>query len=232
MNLSNYQNPYVVAEAAPATRAVFMRRTYLHLAGAIAAFVGVEAVLINSSIGIALAQKMLTGSWLLVLGAFMLVSWIADRWASSTTSKGMQYLGLGLFVVAEAILFLPLLIIAVYKSSPQVLPMSVMVTALLFAGLTTVAFTTKADFSFLRGALTIGGFVALGLIVCSILFGFQLGLIFSGVMVVFAGAAILYNTSNIMYHYNEEQYVAASLSLFASVALLFWYVLRIFMSRD
>ena len=60
----------------------------------------------------------------------------------------------------------------------------------------------------------------------------QLGLIFSGVMVVFAGAAILYNTSNIMHHYNEAQYVAASLSLFASVALLFWYVLRIFMSRD
>jgi FtsH-binding integral membrane protein len=232
MNLSNYQNPYVVADASASSRATFLRRTYLHLAGAIAAFAGLEALLINSSFGIALAEKMLAGSWLLVLGAFMLVSWIADRWASSSTSKGMQYLGLGLFIVAEAIIFLPLLIIAVYKSSPQVLPMAVMVTALLFAGLTTVAFTSGADFSFLRGALTIGGFVALGLIACSLIFGFQLGLIFSGAMVIFAGAAILYNTSNIMRQYNEEQYVSASLALFSSVALLFWYVLRIFMSRD
>jgi FtsH-binding integral membrane protein len=48
-------------------------------------------------------------------------------------------------------------------------------------------------------------------------------------MVAFAGAAILYETSNILHHYRPNQHVAASLSLFASVALLFWYVLRIFM---
>lgn len=232
MSISNYQNPYVVADSAPSSRATFMRRTYLHLAGAIAAFVGIEALLLNTPIGSAIASKILSVSWLLILGAFMLVSWVAERWAASSTSKGMQYAGLGLFIVAEAVLFLPLLYMAVYKSSPQVLPMATMVTALLFAGLTTVAFTTSTDFSSLRGALTIGGFVALGLIACSILFGFQLGLIFSGVMVIFAGAAILYHTSNIMHRYSEEQYVAASLSLFASVALLFWYVLRIFMSRD
>jgi FtsH-binding integral membrane protein len=35
-----------------------------------------------------------------------------------------------------------------------------------------------------------------------------------------------------MYHYTKEQYVAASLELFASVALLFWYVLRILMSLN
>ena len=51
-------------------------------------------------------------------------------------------------------------------------------------------------------------------------------------MIVLASGSILYNTSAIMYHYAPGQHVAASLSLFASVALLFWYVLRLFMSRD
>jgi len=51
-------------------------------------------------------------------------------------------------------------------------------------------------------------------------------------MVILAAGSILYNTSNIIHHYNTQQYVAASLSLFASVALLFWYLLQIFMSRD
>ncbi|MCP4136586.1 MAG: permease, partial [bacterium] len=42
--------------------------------------------------------------------------------------------------------------------------------------------------------------------------------------------AILYTTSNIVHEYNTTQYVAASLSLFAAVALLFWYILRIVMA--
>jgi FtsH-binding integral membrane protein len=51
-------------------------------------------------------------------------------------------------------------------------------------------------------------------------------------MIGFAGAAILYDTSNIMRNYPEDRYVAAALELFASIALMFWYVLRLFMSRD
>jgi FtsH-binding integral membrane protein len=78
----------------------------------------------------------------------------------------------------------------------------------------------------------VGGFVALGIIVVSMIFGFNLGTIFAGAMALFASVAILYNTSNIIHHYRTDQYVSAALSLFASVALLFWYILRIFMSRD
>ncbi|MEM6329409.1 MAG: permease, partial [Planctomycetota bacterium] len=39
-----------------------------------------------------------------------------------------------------------------------------------------------------------------------------------------------YDTSNVMHHYQPGQHVAASLSLFASVALLFWYVVRLLMA--
>jgi FtsH-binding integral membrane protein len=52
-------------------------------------------------------------------------------------------------------------------------------------------------------------------------------------MIGLAGAAILYDTSNVLHNFPEDRYVAAALELFASVALLFWYVLRLFMSsRD
>jgi uncharacterized protein len=69
-------------------------------------------------------------------------------------------------------------------------------------------------------------------IIASLIFGFELGTWFSVAMIGFAGAAVLYDTSNIMHHYPEDKYVAASLALFASIALMFWYILRLFMSRD
>jgi FtsH-binding integral membrane protein len=62
------------------------------------------------------------------------------------------------------------------------------------------------------------------------LVGFSLGIFFMGAMVAFAAAYILYDTSNVMKHYRTDQHVAASLALFASVALMFWYMLQLLMS--
>lgn len=233
MNNNTYQNPYVVAaDASSSDRSRFIRQTYLHLALAVLAFIGIEAVLLNSPLAPGLINLMVGTqySWLIVLALFMGVSWLAERWAQSSTGKPMQYLGLGVYVLAQAVIFVPLLYVAKNYSSPEVIPMAGMVTVGLFLGLTAVVVTTKADFSFLRSFLVIGGFVALGLIAASIVFGFNLGTLFAGVMVVFAAAAILYSTSNVFLHYRTDQYVAAALSLFASVALLFWYILRIFLS--
>ncbi|MGY8644063.1 MAG: Bax inhibitor-1/YccA family protein [Verrucomicrobiales bacterium] len=230
---SGYANPYTVAGAVPTERAGFIRRTYGHLALAILAFVGLEYVILQQPWVESMAMKMTGGmSWLLVLGAFMVVSWIANKWAMSDTSRGMQYLGLGLFIVAEAIIFTPMLFIASKYSSPEVIPKAALVTLFIFAGLTSAVFVTKKDFSFLRSFLVIGGFIAMGIIVCGILFGFNLGTWFAGAMAIFASVAILYSTSNVMNHYRTDQHVSAALSLFSSVALLFWYILRIFMARD
>lgn len=219
----------IASQASPNERQQFIQKTYLHLAGAIALFVGIEILLFVTPAAEAIASLIfkLPFSWLAVLGGFMLLGWLARQMASRTSSKQTQYIGLGLYVLGEAIIFVPLLFIAVYYTSPEVLPSAAILTGLLFAGLTTVAFTTKADFSFLGSILTMVGFVALGLIICSVIFGFKLGIFFSFAMVVFASAAILYDTSNVIHHYTTDQYVAASLELFASVALLFWYVLQI-----
>ena len=223
-----------VAQAQPDTRAAFIRRTYAHLAGAVAVFVGLEAILLKSPLAPAMMKFISANQygWLMILGAFILAGWLGRSMAAGARTITTQYLGLGFYVVAEAIIFVPILYIATSYSSPSVLPTAAILTGLLFAGLTTVAFTTRTDFSFLRGILTIGGFVALGLIVCATIFGFGLGLVFSVAMVGLASAAILYDTSKIIHHYGPSQHVAAALELFASVALLFWYVLRIVMSMS
>jgi FtsH-binding integral membrane protein len=174
---------------------------------------------------------MLGMNWLLILGAFMVVGWLASHVAHRVESKPLQYLALAGFVVAEAIIFLPLLYIAVL-TQPAVIESAAGVTLLGTAGLTAVAFMTRKDFSFLRGMLMWGGMLALVAIAGGVLFGFQLGTWFSVAMIGFAGAAVLYDTSNVLHHYPEDRYVGAALELFASIALMFWYVLRLFMSRD
>ena len=243
--MDSYSNPYnspsfAVASAAADERAQFITKTYLHLAGAIAALVMLDTVLLQLPITNQLVGMMGGMGWLIVLGAFMAVSWVANSWARSNTSRSMQYAGLALYVVAESIILLPLLSYAAMMSnSPRgaemfsgVIGTAGLATLGLFSVMTAVVFITRKDFSFMRSVLMFGGFAALGLIVCAILFNFSLGPIFTYAMIAFACGHILYDTSNVMHHYRTDQYVAASLSLFASVALLFWYVLRIVMAAQ
>jgi hypothetical protein len=218
------------ANASVDVRAAFIVKTYLHLVGAIFAFVGLEAALFLSGIAEKLVPFMMgRAQWGVVLILFIGVSWVADRWARNATSLPMQYLGLGLYVLAEAVIFLPLLAIALMYD-PDAIPSAAIVTGVLFTGLTAIVFLTRKDFSFMRGILGVASLGAFGIIICSLIFGFSLGIVFSGAMVVLAGGYILYNTSNVLHHYRTDQYVSAALALFADVALLFWYVLRIFLN--
>jgi len=232
---SEFQIPQAyrpVAAIGVDARASFINRTYNHLMGAIVLFTLIEVGLFQSGVAESIAGALLGGSWLLVLGAFMLVSWFASRVSLTSESKGAQYAALGGFVVAESIIFVPMLWLA-DQYAPGAIQSAAIVTLIGFAGLTAVAFVTRKDFSFLRGMLMWGGVVAMLAIVGGILFGFELGTWFSVAMIGFAGAAILYDTSNVLHHFPEDRYVGAALQLFASVALMFWYVLRLFMSsRD
>jgi FtsH-binding integral membrane protein len=225
-----------VADAAPVERAAFIRKTYTLLAIAILAFIGVEAFFFATPIAGAIAGLLFSGGaigWLVVLGLFMGISFLANRWAVSETSSAVQYGGLALFIVAEAVIFVPLIMVATYYSGDNSVLIKAGITTLgLFLGITTTVFVTRADFSFLAPILAIGGFAALGFIIASAIFGFSLGSVFAFVMVAFAGTAILYETSNVLHRFNTKQHVAASLTLFAAVALLFWYILNIFSSRD
>lgn len=212
-------------------RADFITKTYMHLFGAMIAFTLIEVFLFTSGLAASIASALTGVSWLVVLGGFMVVGWFASRTAMQAQSTASQYGALAAFVVAEAIIFVPLLYVAM-AYDPDVINSAAIVTLLGFGALTGVAFTTRKDFSFLGGLLRWGFIVALILIVAGVLFGFQLGTFFSVAMIALAGGAILYDTSNVLHHYPTDRHVAASLSLFSSVALMFWYVLQLFMSRD
>lgn len=226
---ATYGRPTVGAIEANA-RATFISRTYAHLCGAVFTFTLIEILLFQSGLAPQIARALTGVSWLIVLGGFVLVSWLASRAAHMATSKAAQYAALVAFVAAQALIFVPLLYLA-QTVAPGVIESAALVTFIGFAALTAIVFVTRKDFSFLRGILFWVGILALAAIVGSVLFRFNLGTWFSIGMIAFAGAAILYDTSNVLHHYPEDRYVAAALELFASMALMFWYVLRLFLSR-
>lgn len=222
----------LVAHSSDVEKASFYKKTYLHVALSILAFIGVETILLKTVpaelIAMMFGQRYI---WLLIIGVFWLASFLASKWSLSQ-SKSTQYLGLGFYILLEAIIFMPLLFIATNMTGgANVIFQAATLTIAMFAGISAVAFTSKRDFSFLRNIIVIGGFIAIGLIVAGMIFGFNLGLWFSVGMVLLASATILYQTSKLKDSYGTNQYVGAALQLFASIMLLFWYILSILMSR-
>ncbi|MFT3881160.1 MAG: Bax inhibitor-1 family protein [Gemmatales bacterium] len=225
----------VAADAAVSERVAFIRKTYLHVAGAIVAFAVLLAALVNFGPNEAMMNLVFTrGGWFIVIAIYMLAGFIAQRMANSTTSIATQYLGLGLFTVAEAFVFWPLIWFCTNQLRYEgVLAQSVVLTLALAGGLTMSVFVTKADFSWMRTGLNVLLLVALGLIALSMAGLMSLGIWFAIAMVVLMCGCILYETSNVLHHYRTTQYVGASLAIFSAVATLFWYIIQIFMSmRD
>lgn len=216
----------------PEGRRNFLIATYKYLGIAIIAFAVLSGLFIMSGLS-AKAAMLLAGSgkyaWLAVLGAFMIVAWFATKIADTSESPQAQMMALAGYVVAESLIFMPLMGLAMLIA-PEAIGAAALITALLVAGLTYTAFTSKSDFSFLGGILKVGGFVALGTIVAAVIFGFKLGIWFSGLMILFAGGCVLYDTARIIHDYPTNRPVGAALHLFASVALLFWYVLQLLLS--
>ena len=233
MYANDSMNPYasfgLAAEAGVDERAAFITKTYLHLAGAVGCFALLTAALLQLPGIERFAGTMVSGyNWLIVMAAYMGVSYLAQKWAMSATSMGTQYLGLGLYVVAEAVIFVPILLMAsmFYENA---IATAAIITGVTFAGLTGIVFVTRKDFSFLGPILGVFGMAMMGVVICSVLFGFSLGIVFTGVMVAMMCGYIVYDTSNVLHHYHIGQHVAASLALFASVVTLFWYILRLVM---
>lgn len=226
-------NPNLVANATEIEKAAFYRKTYSHVALAVLVFIGLETVLLRIDPLVNALLQLQGYSWLILLGGFMGVTWLAQNMAYKNTSKAMQYGGYFLYILAQAVIFVPMLYIAMYYGGgPQMIMQAAVITGGMFLGLTAAVMLTRTDFSFLRTGLTVGFFIALGLMIAGLLFGFNLGLWFSVGMVILASGSILYSTHQIKNEFGTDQYVPAALSLFASLMLLFWYILRIFMARD
>jgi len=224
----NYLAP--VSSLGVEDRSNFIWKCYAHVMGAILAFTAIEVYFFQSGLAERIALPMLN-NWFLVMGAFILCGWGATHVAHRIESRNAQYAAFGAFVFMEALIFAPMLYIASVQA-PGMIESAAGVTVLGVIGLVATVMITRKDFSFLRGMMIWGFMLALVAIVGSMIFGFQLGTWFSVAMIGFAGAAVLYDTSNIMHHYPQDKYVAASMQLFASIAMMFWYILRLFMSRN
>lgn len=229
--------PTPVADLGAETRGAFLVRVYQHLALAVAAFIVFETLLFFTGLAEGI-YDLVAGNgavWLLVLGAFMLVNFLATAAAHDLDDGGRQYAGLFGIAAAEAVIFAPFLWYVFNvegAGGSATVASAAVVTVLGFGGLTAVGLFTRRDLSFLRPIVLFAGVMALLVIVAALLFGLELGVWFSLAMVAVAGGAILYQTQAILRTYPETAHVGAAVQLFASVMLLFWYVLRIFSSRS
>jgi hypothetical protein len=224
--------PRPVATLDATERGEFVVRVYQHLLLAVAAFFAIEVALFASGIAEALHDLLVDSggtAWLLVLGAFMVVQWMATSAAHNVHDTRLQYAGLVGLAAGEALIFAPFLHLVFEDPSngSTTVWAAAAITLVGFAGLTVVAFTTRKDLSFLRPMLMWGGIAALVLIGAALLFGLSLGVWFSVAMIALAGGSILYQTQAIMATYPSNAHVGAAVQLFASVMLLFWYVLRL-----
>src|SRR4051812_32458084 len=107
------------AMAPPSERVKFIRRTYLHVAGAGLAFVAASAALLATGMAEAIIRDVFRAtpySGLLLMLLFIGGTFAAQYMARSRSSVGMQYAGLALYVSLYTILFVPILTIA---SLPQ-----------------------------------------------------------------------------------------------------------------
>ncbi len=248
--------PGAVATLGVSERVAFLRRTYAHLGIALIAWAAITAAVMRfaSEFSLKFSLWAMQGqwTWLGVMVLFMLVGWGAERLARSEASRGAQYAGMGLAVVAQAIILQPLLWIVMMRFGEKgmfiktkaglvvnwasagpaysLIMQAAAITIAIFVGLTLTVFITKKDFSFMRGILTVASFAVLGIILVSAIAGFSLGAVFIGFMVALMGGYILFQTSLIMREFPPSYHVSAALMLFSTVATLFWYVLQLVMS--
>ncbi len=245
-------NPFIVADAPAADRAAFFRRTYGLVAIGFAAFAVLLYVFFQGfefqrgtpgfGTGIAasifgglqsMMQSMGAWSMLLVMLAFWGATTVAQSLAFNRSSRGTQYAGLGLYVILEALIFIPLIgyvIISTDGNARSVLQPAGIVTAGMIAGLTALVFMTNLDFSFLKAAIIIGSFAALAVVVVAAIAApnIQLGAWFSIAMIVLMATVILYQTNEIKNTMETDQHVAAAFVLFSSFVTLLFYVIRFF----
>jgi FtsH-binding integral membrane protein len=230
-------NPFIVADAPAADRAAFFRRTYGLVAAAFGAFAVTLFALFVSGIAETFMRSIAgVGSWgmLGVMVLFWLGTTAAQSLAFNRASRAAQYAGLAIYVVLQAIIFVPLIYYTaiVTKGNPgEILIPACLATGALVVALTAVVFMTNMDFSFLRVAIVIGSICALGVIVVSLFAGWSLGAWFSIAMIVLMATVILYQTNEVKNTMETDQHVAAAFVLFSSFVTLLFYVIRLFAGR-
>jgi hypothetical protein len=221
-----------VATLGVSDRVAFLRKSYGLLGISLIVWAAASAALFRYApeTSFKWSKWALSGyNWFAVIGLLIASGMVAQWLAKSNTSRTIQLIGLGVEVAAWTFLMQPMLWVLFLKFQPAnayaMLGQGITATLLIFVGLTATVFITKKDFSFLRGIVTVGMFAALGIILGSMLFGFTLGLVFTGALIALLALKILYDTSLMLNYFPPTHYVSAALMLFGTVATLFWNIM-------
>lgn len=226
-------NPYAVHTIAAAAdsadaRATFLQKTYTLLMLGVAVFAGTLWASANVPAVQELAIGLYRMGWLVMMlilfGVFYGVRALATKYPINLVA----YFGLAFFF---GLLLAPM-VLSVAAVKPDVLTQAVIVTLLVFSGLTAYVFVSGKDFSFMGGALSIGVMAMIGILLAGWLFGFDLGLWFGVLGVVVYAGFVLYDTSRVLHHYPVTAHVPAAIELFTSLVMLFQYVLYLLMSLN
>jgi hypothetical protein len=151
----------------------------------------------------------------------------------------VQYVWLGSYVLVESVVLVPVLSRAA-ADAPGAIRNAAFLTLLAFACGSVAAFALRRDLSFLGGLVQSSLGLELIGVATAIAFGFGLASGFALVMLVTALAALMHDVSAVFEDAAEDddaerggsddRHAAASLSLFASMALMFWSALSLFVA--
>jgi modulator of FtsH protease len=175
--------------------------------------------------GIAMASGARPVHWLLMLVVFIGMPFAINAlrnsvWSLPLTFGFTGFMGYVLGPILTLYLSLP--------NGSQIVAAAFGTTAVIFLGLSAYALTTRKDFSFMGGFLTVGLNVVLVAIIANIFLQIPaLSLTISAAAVILMSGLILFDTSRTI-HGGETNYVVMTVSLFANIYVLFIHLLNLF----
>ena len=215
-------------EVDPRARSKFLVRTYFNLTGAVLLFAAIELILfatVDAEEFIGLLRDGGRATGIVYIAICIGGSLIAELAIGSKPSRPVQYGLLVFYAILYSVLFIPILAYASLVCGTSIIYQAIGITGSLFVLLSASVFATRADFSFLRAGLVFFGLGAIVMIIASCIFGFELGAWFSALMIGFACAYILHDTSRLIHECQPDEDVFAAVELFGSLMTLFFYVL-------
>lgn len=234
-----YEGPAGTVSAAQATtpaRLAFLRKTYSLFSLAMVLWMGTAAALISNVSALNAVAGLVGGGiggfMLYLFGAFILLRVTAKTFP-------LNVIGLSLFAVFMGAFTAP--VVAMYlglEGGVGIVLQAFLLTLTVFGALTAYVLTTKKDFSFMRGALSICMGLVFGMVILAVFgAGFAVDIVsgtgWSVAIVLLFGGYMLYDTSNILHRYPANMAASAAATLFLDFVIMFIHMLRLVgASRD
>ncbi|RTR04998.1 Bax inhibitor-1/YccA family protein [Halomonas nitroreducens] len=210
------------------TQAVSTNKVLRNTYGLLAMTLLFSAVTAGAAMALGIQQMNILVFFIGAYGLMFLVHKTANSAAGLLATFAFTgFMGFTLGPILSAYLTLP--------NGAQLIMTALGLTGLTFFGLSAVALVTRKDFSFLANFLMAGAIVLVLAMVAALVFQIPtLSLMVSAGFVLFASAAILYQTSEIVHRAGETNYILATITLYVSIYNLFVSLLSLLgiMSQD